>query len=247
MKKSFSRLWGMVLLLIPISLLLVTQFRGVDFGQHWDEPIHFNSVQRAVQTGIFLPGWYGFPSVPYWLFVGASLPEFVQAYCKAKPAFVKFQSLDHQSCINVGRQNVGEWAKYVNEKFGSPVHHMRVRKVFICVAALAVLWVYITTIILGYSWKEGLLAACLLAFSWEVAYHSRWIAPDAIMMQFVALTGFCYLCAIVRSAKVVALGGAALFAAVATGTKYTAGLILIPVLISVFIICLLYTSPSPRD
>jgi len=242
MGKSFSRLWGLVLLLIPVSLLLATQFRGVDFGQHWDESFHFQGVQRTIQTGVFLPGAYTYPSVPYWLIVGASLPEFVQAYFKAKPGFVKFQgAIAYQQCTAIGRQNVMEWAKCVNEKFGLPAHHMRVRKVFICFAALTVLWVYITTIILGYSRKEGLLAACLLAFSWEVAYHSRWIAPDAIMMQFVALTGLCYMCAIVRSSKVAALFGAALFAALATGAKYTAGLILIPVLISVFM-----TAGSPK-
>ncbi|MGB0646450.1 MAG: ArnT family glycosyltransferase [Bradymonadia bacterium] len=40
---------------------------GVDFGRHWDEPKLLRSVDRAFDSGVFLPGWYQYPSLTFWI------------------------------------------------------------------------------------------------------------------------------------------------------------------------------------
>src|SRR6516162_7795974 len=40
---------------------------GIDFGQHWDEPIHYNSIVQARQSHVLLPRWYHYPSMIFWL------------------------------------------------------------------------------------------------------------------------------------------------------------------------------------
>lgn len=44
---------------------------GVDFGRHWDEPKLLSSVEKAFDNGIMLPGWYQYPSLTFWIGLGA--------------------------------------------------------------------------------------------------------------------------------------------------------------------------------
>lgn len=114
--------------------------------------------------------------------------------------------------------------------------HLRVRFVFLVVSALGILWVYLAVLWWRDSWPEALAAASILGFSWEVAYHARWITPDALLMSFGALT---LLCSVMASRRGEAEGGfrgwlsaAAVSAGVATGTKYPGGLLFLPVLVA---------------
>jgi 4-amino-4-deoxy-L-arabinose transferase-like glycosyltransferase len=77
--------------------------------------------------------------------------------------------------------------------------------------------------LLGRSRLEAFLAATILAGSWEFAYHSRWIAPDALMVQFALLSFLCL--ALGRARKTVRwfyIG--AIAAGLAAGTKYPGAL-----------------------
>jgi 4-amino-4-deoxy-L-arabinose transferase-like glycosyltransferase len=104
------------------------------------------------------------------------------------------------------------------------------RSVFIIVTGLGGLWLYLAGRRLANE-VTGAMAAAVYLLSWELAYHSRWIAPDAIAAQVVAL----FLLAAVVAAQQhepgwrVYLPAAA--AAAATATKYTAGVLLIPAVI----------------
>src|SRR5690606_8384508 len=106
---------------------------------------------------------------------------------------------------------------------------LRVRTIFLCVSALAVLWVYGTALVLSRTVLEALLAAGIVATSWQWTYHARWFAPDAVMGQFGAL-------ALLGAAVAVTSGrrGGAFLAAVGAGlaaaTKYTGGVFLLPAL-----------------
>ena len=48
------------------------------------------------------------------------------------------------------------------------------------------MWLYRLVLTWRGSRIEALLAASLLALSWEVSYHTRWVAPDGLLMQFSA-------------------------------------------------------------
>ena len=114
-----------------------------------------------------LPGYYGYPSFDYWVTSAALLPEIVQSG----------ESTDRGNKLQAA--------------VGSHYFLLRVRAVFLVIAALSILWVYLLVLKWRAAWQEALLAACFFAFSWEVAYHIRWIATDGILMQFGALTLLC--------------------------------------------------------
>lgn len=66
-------------LLLPLVILIATGVRGIDFGVHWDERgFQVGPVKRMVQTGIMLPGYYGYPSLVYLVNTAATLPELPQ-------------------------------------------------------------------------------------------------------------------------------------------------------------------------
>lgn len=81
------------------------------------------------------------------------------------------------------------------------------------------------------------MAACFLAFSWEVAYHIRWIATDGILMQFGALTLLCTMVAYLNPDGARWLYLAAGAAGLGMGTKYPGGLLLVPVMVAGFLRC----------
>src|SRR4051812_39410801 len=75
--REWSRRFPVIL---PILILLITGFRGLDFGVHWDERFYqIGPAKRMVSTGILLPGYYGYPSFDYWVELAALLPEIPDA------------------------------------------------------------------------------------------------------------------------------------------------------------------------
>src|SRR5437879_424426 len=62
--------------ILPLAVLLITGFRGLDFGVHWDERYYqIAPAQRMLNTGTLRPGYYGYPSFDYWVNLAALLPE----------------------------------------------------------------------------------------------------------------------------------------------------------------------------
>jgi 4-amino-4-deoxy-L-arabinose transferase-like glycosyltransferase len=51
-----------------------TGARGIDFGHHWDEDRLIQSVVRSAESGVWLPGWYNYPSLSYDLALTGLLP-----------------------------------------------------------------------------------------------------------------------------------------------------------------------------
>ncbi len=207
--------------LLPLLIFIGTGLYGIDFGrQHPDEPFLLRETLRSLQTENFLPRLYNYPSVSYWLTFTGLVPE-------------------------VGKLLEGENAADLMQSLGYD-YTLRVRAVFLLVSALAIVWVYLTV----YTWRksigEALAAACIIGFSWEAAYHARWIAPDAILMQFGALTIFLTVKAVLQPEKKRWFYLAAVAAGLATGTKYTGGLFLLPVLMSVFWAGIGAAAPCPR-
>ncbi|MDH3942499.1 MAG: phospholipid carrier-dependent glycosyltransferase, partial [Anaerolineae bacterium] len=115
----------------------------------------------------------------------------------------------------------------------NPSYPLNVRKAFLVISALAIIWVYIYKRKKGRHWVEALLAASILGLSWETAYHLRFIASDGILMQFgVLVTLFCLLAVRSPERSRFWLLLAAISAGLATSTKYPAGLFLLPVLLA---------------
>jgi len=200
---------------VPLAVFLSTGLQGIDFGFHWDEEKILVLVRQTLQSGLFLPRWYRYPSFSYWLSLTALLPH-----------------------VRAAVQQVG-WdghalLAHLLLVVETPAFFLQMRKVFLLVSSLTAVWVYIQGAVRRRGWGEALLAAGLVALSWEAAYHSRWIAPDALMMQFGALTLLLVTLALEKPEQRGWLAAAALSAGLACSTKYPGGLLLLPVLAAAF-------------
>ena len=196
-------------------LLVLTGLWGIDFGRHWDEKTQFDLVISSLKSGVFLPGWYKYPSVTYWLTLVGLFRYLILA-------------LSHAG---------GDWhiiQEHLLSVADTPAYHLQVRAVFLIVSALAVLWTYWQVVAQGRSKWEGGLAAAFLGLSWEVAYHARWIAPDTVLMQFGALALLLSTWAVRHPGETRWIRWAAGAAGLACGTKYPGGLLLLPVLIAAY-------------
>ena len=209
-----------LLFLLPLTWFLWTGVRGIDYGEHWDEGFQVQLTQRAVAEETLLPGWYNYPSVTYWLALASLSPEALSA--------------DYSEVHTRGPLGVGEPVKglasikeELTQAIQAPGFLLRMRGVFLFVSALTVLGVFLAARRRAGPW-ESLFAAGLVATSWEVAYHARWVAPDMILTALVALC----IAAILRAHEGKGcLISVAVLAGLATGTKYTAGLLLLPLLL----------------
>ena len=195
-------------ILLPLVLLIGTGLRGLDFGLHWDErPWQIGPVKQMVRSGTLLPGYYTYPSFDYWLNLLVLAPDAV-----ASPT---------------AGENL---RKHLLRTLDSPAYLLRLRAVYLMIASLSLVWVYLLVLQLRGSWLEALFAASLVACSWEVAYHLRWVATDGMLMQFAALTVLLAVHAL-KSRRDSWLMAAAVVAGLGCGTKYPGGLLVLPVVL----------------
>lgn len=210
-------------IVLPPALLLIlfwfVSFYGLDFGVHWDEGrAKLDSVRKSVETGIFLQsigepdGYsYNYGGVNYLLTLSAFAPEFTK-YLLDKP---------HT------REALTE---AIAPLISTPKIRLRVRAIYLVFSSLSIVWLYCLCRVLDRSRTEAFLAAAILSLSWEVSYHSRWIAPDAVMMQFAVLAFLC-LAVGMKKRSLGWLYWAAIVAGLTTGTKYPGALVLPSVLV----------------
>jgi hypothetical protein len=203
--------WAPIVLLL--ALLLWTGLRGVDFGHHWDEDeAQVNPVRWSLEEQTLLPNYYIYPSVNYGLNLAGLLPFLARSLLMGVR----------------GEELMVDLVTAPN----SPPFLIVLRSIRVALVSLAPLWIYLSVLVWRRSRLEALLTACILGLSWEIAYHARWVAPDAVVMQFGALTLLFAILVVSRPQQARWRWLAAIAAALATGTKYTAGLLILPVLIS---------------
>jgi len=211
-----------LLFLIPLGWFLWSGARGIDFGNHWDEEIQLSLVQESIDDETFLPGWYNYSSISYWLALAALTPELVTSDLSG------LDPLNPRESVAAPTPGLRPVQDRLIEATKDPDFLLRTRGVFLCVSSLMLLGVFLASRAKGGPW-EALFAAGLLATSFELSYHARWIAPDCILAAFVAL----FLATLIRlpsgRCNLVCLG---LIAGLATGTKYTGGLLLLPIFIT---------------
>ena len=193
-------------MLLPLLILIGTGLWGLDFGLHWDErPWQIGPVKSMVQSHTLLPGYYNYPSFDYWLNLLVLAPD-----------------------VMTPRVDGDSLTQHLLRTLDSHAYLMRLRAVYLVLASLTLVWVYLLVLQRGGKWLEALLAASLVACSWEVAYHVRWVATDGMLMQFAGLTVLLAAQAL-KSPRQSWLFAAAAVAGVGCGTKYPGGLLIVPV------------------
>lgn len=194
-----------------------TGMMGIDFRAHWDEHKLFKSIRNSIPQGRVLPGWYNYPSMIYDITVLSASPEILTTYLADRSAF----------------------REVMEEKFSGEelrVFTVRARTVFLAITSLSLLWTYLLVHVWTKKWSQALLSAAILASSWELAYHARWLAPDAILMQFGILTVLLAFVALRSTGRrrLMWLIAAAIAAGMACATKYFGGIFLIPVFLAAY-------------
>jgi len=206
-----------VLAALLFILLLSSALMSVDYGYHWDEWRLTSSVSRSAETGILLPGLYHYPSVSYWLTALASVPETARYLCAEEGLSSSL-------------------AEHLGEAPGLDRFRLSARTLFCIVTLLAPLWVFL----LLKRWRgvvEAAFGALLVASSWEVIYHSRWIAPDGIPMQCGALSMFLmYLAIRSKRRPVLLLVCSAIACGFCCGSKYPGGVLILPLLVATHLV-----------
>lgn len=207
--------WRLLPVLLPLGWFLFTGISGIDFGVHWDEHRQRPVLQHMRDEGTLLPGNYWYGSVIHWLGAASAGPELLRDW----------------GAVSAGEESDTSFGAFLE----SDTFRFRRRVVFLVLAGLAIVWVYMAALSYCGSALLALVAASFLGLSWEFGYHARWPLPDAVTTQFAALTLLGLLLATSRRSTGW-LMFAAMGAGLATGTKYPAGMLLVPVLVAAWIL-----------
>lgn len=189
--------------ILPLAFFLAVTWPAADFGYHWDEPW---AQIRPLESALER----GSLLSGYYIYPGLNLWLNLSALA---PDYLASRNL-------------------VEAVEGRP-YLLRARRLRIAVAGLAIVWVYLLALALGRSVGVALAAASLVAASWEVVYHSRWLAPDSVLMQFGILAAGCAVAAERQPHRRLWTVSAAVAAGLACGVKYPGGLVLLPAVLAV--------------
>lgn len=193
-------------LVVLFSFAFGLGIKGIDYGAHWDEPKLVNSVIDSVNTGLFLPRWYNYPSVPYDIALIGTL----------------LHSPNHELALE-------------HNSSDDKLLTQRLRALFLFVSLCSGIWVFLLVYTWKRNIYEALLATAILFSSWEFNYHARWIAPDGLMMQFGILSIlFMYLAIINHSAVLLRL--AAITVGLTCSSKYPGGLFVLPLIYTAYLL-----------
>jgi hypothetical protein len=208
------------------SFFLATGLVGLDFGEHWDEDRLMMSTWRVVGSGSLRPGFYVYPTLTHWLTWLPTLPTLLAGFPAAKQCLATVDPTlptDWTPCFE-------QWTTHAVQALSLERVTLRSRFLFLLVSSAAVALTGIAV------WRhrrragEAVLAAGVVALSWEVSYHARWTAPDTLLMSVAALLAWVLHEAEQRGSDRW-MSGAAVVAAVGASTKLTGAILLIPVLL----------------
>ena len=193
------------------GLFLWCAISTVRFGKHWDEWKIIEGVQATITSGVLLPAGYNWPSLTYLIALFTSLANIPAVLEAGSVAAAKAQLADI---------------------VGSPTFTHQLRTVFAVLTASTGLFAILAARAIGISWLAASISGAVVLSSFQVLYHSRWIAPDSLVMLACAMT----LAAALRAARDqrrLPLLLAAVAAGLATAAKYPAGcLLLLPLMVA---------------
>ena len=146
----------------PVILYLFLVFNGVlgvKFGMHWDDWVFINSAVETLETGVFLPHIYIYPSFCYFIItIAAGIYKSFYGIADPKTLFTDQNFYHYIRCI------------------------------FVFISSLTVIWVYLLSKKITKNYFASLIAGLVVCSSFEFGYHSRWSVSDCILVQFAALS-----------------------------------------------------------
>ena len=223
-----------IVLGLLVAVFVLTGWKGRDFGRHWDEDFNLDKIRRPLTNGVFLPGSYTYPGMVFDIGTMALLPEtipFLIRTAKGLPPSYPSYTGPYQEIVP--NEKVVPLVEFASGK----AFLLRLRGILLVLTSLSGVWVFLAVRAWKRSGWEGVFAAAVLLTSWEIAYHARWVAPDALQMQFAALWLMLFAFALRSSSRpFLWLRLAAAAAGLACGTKYQGAILLLPVFIHTFVV-----------
>lgn len=210
---------------------------GVNFGEHWDEHYQIEGVQECVDGLVLAPRKYIYGNVYFLLgnaVVLADDPGFPLAFLR------EMRAREDYTMVEIDQYNSVRRFRFLAREFlNSPRYLLEMRMVFFCLSALGAVWIYLAIRMLRPGRPLAALAgAAFVVLSWELHYHSRFIAVDALMAQLAALEMYLLAAAwSTRAAGSFAFNyvAAAAVAGISFACKATGLALLIPVLVLPFV------------
>lgn len=231
-KKIIYRITIHILAIITFSYSIFTAIHGIEVGRHWDEVAILDQVQVMIDNGNLLPGRYTYSSIAYLLPVLPLIPDIPKIL--NSPEISKLQGTEKAHAVQEKLREIVKYDPDPSSKSKSHDFLIQSRIIYIIITYLTIFWIYITVLVWRNNPIEALLASMIFALSWEINYHSRWIMPDAIMMQFASLSMMFLILSIKKKIRAY-LFLSAIAAGFAVGSKYNSGLLLASILIVPFI------------
>ena len=196
-----------------IGYFIAVGFAGIDFGGHWDEYWQVTGLKDCVSSLTWNPQNQIYNGL-YYVF---GLPFLLAKAARFIPTIlVEVANNGRHPPDLAGLPSVQQAQSVLTSYLDSRDYLLGVRRAFVCVTSLAILWVYLAVRTLKPRPRAcALCAASFVALSWEVGYHARFIAVDDVVMQFIALELYAF-CRAWRAADPIRAGRwAALTAAAA--------------------------------
>lgn len=236
----FARGLGPPLLLVCfIAVFILTGRIGLDFGYHWDEQFALDVASRPLESGVFLPHSYNYPAMVFDIGSVSLLPKTIPF--SIETAKETSPSYNQPYPLLVSETRVAPLVEFARSK----QHLLHLRGIFLVITSLTGVWIFIAVRACNRSGWEAAFAAGVILTSWEIGYHARWVAPDAIQMQFAALWLMFFALALHSTVRpLLWLRVSAVAAGLACGTKYQGGILLLPIM--VYAATIAYTSSASR-
>lgn len=187
----------------PIALylfLVINGWMGANFGIHWDEHLFVEFADDFHIHGRMIPTFYLYPSFCFFLTLLAA-----EVFRLLHPGLANVPSLLQSTDFSVFS-----------------------RCIFVCVASLCVVWVYVLALKITKKYWFAVMAGLMFCGSFEFSYHSRWAVSDLIAAQFAFLSTTILFLDMSVARRIL---WSAFVAGIATGTKYTAGIVCLNILI----------------
>ena len=201
--------WVALAIIVTLSGLLrwVGLAQSLPYLDNPDEPTLTNAAIKMLQTGDLNPHFFRWPSLPFYLQLGVSLPQFLSGVSNG--VYTDLKSIVPAGFFLAGRQ--------LSALFGTAT--------------------ILVTFLLGkrlYGSVVGLLAALTLAVLPLHAEHSHYVTPDVEVTFFATLT-LLLAAYIYTEGQFRWYAWAGVAAGLTLGTKYNVGIVLLVVILAHFL------------
>ncbi|MBU3611169.1 hypothetical protein ICN32_11455 [Polynucleobacter wuianus] len=216
-RSKSDKAWA-TLLFLALIFFLYCSISTINFGNHWDEMRIINSVRDSVETGILLPRWYNYPSFSYLVGLLASLPYLI------------FKNLDKLSNLIYSTTDIKLLMMALGKESAYLIlennFKLVLRVIFITLSSLTAIFTFLSLREMKLSVPSRVIGSLVILSSFQFFYHSRWIAPDVLLVSASAM--LILSCINSQNKKnLLSLRISAVCAGLCIAIKYQAGILLI--------------------